>query len=63
MAKDYRISITVYSDREHPPVTFSVLIPEELGLILMATPVVKVGLSIDTRPHILSDKSKLVSFR
>ena len=43
---EYRLDIKVNSDKEHPPVIFSIRIPEQAALILMAMPVTSVGLSI-----------------
>lgn len=70
MAKeaDYRLTVTVYPPPEsmkagYHPVTFGVLLPESLARVLMATPVGNVGLAIESRPGILTDKSRLVSFK
>jgi len=63
MEKDYRLTITVFSDAGHPPIGIQVSIPEALALLLMATPVNQVSLGIEKSPGIIVDKSKLLDFR
>lgn len=60
---DYRLIITVYSDKEHPPINFKVIIPEALARILMATPVKACSLAVESHPGIIEDKSRLVEFK
>jgi len=59
---NYRMIITVNSDKEHAPVQFAVTIPDGLALILMKTPVTSVRLAISQGANIL-DKSKLLDFK
>ena len=62
----YRLIVTVISDKEHPPITFAVEVPEALALIpliLMATPVKAVSLTVERAGGITLDKSKLLDFK
>lgn len=59
---DYRLIITVNSDKDHPPVRITVGVPEELARLLMATPVKSVSLAVEGKPpHI--GKLPLLDFK
>lgn len=58
----YRLTVTVYSDKEHPPIRVRVMVPDDLALILMATPVKSVRLAIEQKPG-FGTVSELVDFR
>jgi len=60
---DYRLIVTVISDQEHPPVNFALQVPDELALILMATPVKAVSLAVERAGGMVIDKSKLLEFK
>ena len=59
---DYRLTITVNSDKDHYPVTLSVGVPEELAKLLMATPVKSVSLAVGAKPGYIS-KLPLLDFK
>jgi len=61
--KPYKLNTTVHSDKEHPPISFSCQVPQELALLLMATPVVSVTLSVEATPGMIVDRTKLLDFR
>lgn len=58
----YRLIVTVISDKEHAPIRFAVSVPDSLALILMKTPVKAVSLAISQGINVL-DKSKLLDFK
>lgn len=43
---EYKLDIIINSDKEHPPIKLSTVVPEEVGLLIMATPVKSVSLAI-----------------
>lgn len=59
----YRLTVTVLSDKDHPPISFKVLIPEALALLLMNTPVKATSLAVEQGPGIVTDKTDLVEFK
>ena len=59
---EYRLTVTVFSDRQHPPVQFGLTIPFQLAKLLMSTPITNVRLAIAQGGNIL-DKSKLLEFK
>ena len=61
--KDYAITVTILSDKEHHPVSFRCKIPEELAVVIMATPVTHVTLAVETTPGFISDKTGLLDFK
>lgn len=64
MNKEYKLTITVISDIEHPPISIQVVIPEALALLLMSTPVKATSLAIERNNGILVDKtSRLLDFK
>ena len=46
----------------YKPVTFRCIIPPELAVLLMRTPVHSVSLGVESRPGIIEDKTKLLDF-
>ena len=58
----YRLTVTIFSDKEHPPLRFRVMVPDELALMLMATPVKNVSLAIEQKPG-FETTSELVEFK
>lgn len=59
---DYRLIITVNSDKDHPPIRLTVGITEEIAKVLMATPVKTVSLAVEGKPpHV--GKLPLLDFR
>ena len=60
----YRLIVTVYSDKQHFPITIGVGLNDYQAQVLMATPVKKVGLAIERAGGILIDKlSEPVDFK
>ena len=43
---EYKLDITINSDKEHHPITLSTVVPEDVGRLIMATPVTSVTLAI-----------------
>ncbi|OGN99184.1 MAG: hypothetical protein A2Y89_03130 [Chloroflexi bacterium RBG_13_51_18] len=60
---DYKLTITVISDKEHPPISINIQIPEGLALMLMKTPIKATSLGIAGAGGIILDKSKLLDFK
>ena len=60
---NYRLTVTVISDKEHPPINVYVEVPEELAYILMATPVKYVSLSVERAGLVLDKTSELIDFK
>ena len=59
---EFRLTITVNSDRQHPPIVFRVAIPGNLAVLLMSTPITSVSLAVESKPGIVADKTKLLDF-
>lgn len=62
LPKELLLTVTVNSDKDHPPINIQFKIPEELAALLMSTPVTTIGLSVSTATGLIEDKSKFVDF-
>lgn len=60
---EYRLAVTIHSDKEHRPISITVGVPESLALILMATPVKNISLSISQKGGLVIDNARLLDFK
>lgn len=59
----HRLTVTVFSDSQHTPIMFQVMIPTPLAKRLMGQAVTSVRLAVEAKPNIIADKTGLVDFR